>query len=328
MSSGPDSTLDSSQVIRIFRKTKEPVLTASEVSEELPVGERTVQKYLKALSDEGKLYRKDVGVSAAVWWLNEDALTMSDLPGVELSSGKTVRTIHHWPLQLSLTESSVLSSLNIPGDRAQVPKRRNAVLKAYVVLREQGEVSKREFIELLYPEHQAGYSNSNSWWERLIRENIKHFPAVSKASRGGVWSFNNDHVSVTDLSYTREEFQIDKSVPTLIPEKVDRPPRTQELVFLVLGEWEPDYGNPDVDSRAYRTGKRAVLWLTRVGTATKKEFIDELFVAETPEGEQSWWRNGQLWWKLAVAPALQTATEYGYVEQDLRGYTSRFPTRI
>lgn len=210
---GPDPTLDKSQVTTVFREADDPFLTTAEISAELPTCKRAVQNYLQRLEEDGKLMRKKAGGNIAIWWLNEEepfwGTPASQMPDHLFSEPGSI--YHSWPLQLSLSECSTLSSLDIPGDQSQLPERRCAILAAYLLLRQREKVPKREFISRLFRDHQAGYSNANSWWERLVRANLNQFPPVSKPHRGGLWTFNADNNFMTKQSYTTEKIYVDIS---------------------------------------------------------------------------------------------------------------------
>lgn len=57
------------EIITAIRRTNTPVVTASELAEELPIGRRAVRERLLALKDQDIVERKDVGARAVVWWL-------------------------------------------------------------------------------------------------------------------------------------------------------------------------------------------------------------------------------------------------------------------
>lgn len=54
-------------ILGVFEATDEPVLTTSEVAEELPIGKRATLNRLEDLVDRGEIDSKDVGVGR-VWW--------------------------------------------------------------------------------------------------------------------------------------------------------------------------------------------------------------------------------------------------------------------
>ena len=71
MSDGPGRkpTVSDDEILAVFRESADPVLTASEVAEDLPIGRRAVHKRLRKLADEGVLHSKDAGSGSRVWWL-------------------------------------------------------------------------------------------------------------------------------------------------------------------------------------------------------------------------------------------------------------------
>jgi len=57
------------EILAVFRESQDPVLIASEVAEQLPIGRRGVYKRLEQLAEEGELGRKKIGGRGTVWWL-------------------------------------------------------------------------------------------------------------------------------------------------------------------------------------------------------------------------------------------------------------------
>jgi len=70
MSDGPGRkpTVEDDEILNVFRTSADPVLTATELSEQLPLGRRGVLKRLRALEKEGTLRSKEVGSGSRVWW--------------------------------------------------------------------------------------------------------------------------------------------------------------------------------------------------------------------------------------------------------------------
>lgn len=70
MSDGPGRkpTVNDEEILDIFRNSSEPVLTATEVADQLPVGRRAVLKRLRNLEDQDLLRSKQVGSGSRVWW--------------------------------------------------------------------------------------------------------------------------------------------------------------------------------------------------------------------------------------------------------------------
>jgi hypothetical protein len=55
-------------ILRVLDRSEEPVLTASDIADELPVGDKAVYLHLRDMHDDGLVGRKKVGGRAVVWW--------------------------------------------------------------------------------------------------------------------------------------------------------------------------------------------------------------------------------------------------------------------
>jgi len=56
------------EVLRIFERSDDPVLTAAEIAEELGMTRQGVNYRLKQLHDDGSVARKQLGSRAVAWW--------------------------------------------------------------------------------------------------------------------------------------------------------------------------------------------------------------------------------------------------------------------
>ena len=63
-------------VIRVFRESDSPIVTAKEVGETLGCSAETARQKLLALRDRGIATRRQVGAGAVVWWLTDDAAAL------------------------------------------------------------------------------------------------------------------------------------------------------------------------------------------------------------------------------------------------------------
>jgi hypothetical protein len=75
---GRKPTVEDVEILDVFRTSADPVLTATEVSEQLPLGRRGILKRLRALEDEGTLKSKEVGSGSRVWWYPGHTETQPD----------------------------------------------------------------------------------------------------------------------------------------------------------------------------------------------------------------------------------------------------------
>ena len=68
---GRKQTISDSEIIFLFENSVEPVLTTSEVADELDFTLTGARKRLYSLEEEGVLKMKRAG-NSPVWWLDED----------------------------------------------------------------------------------------------------------------------------------------------------------------------------------------------------------------------------------------------------------------
>jgi predicted transcriptional regulator len=61
-------TVSDQDVLFVFDAADEPILTAGEIAEALPVGPDAVYRRLRAMHEEGLVGRKKVGARAVAWW--------------------------------------------------------------------------------------------------------------------------------------------------------------------------------------------------------------------------------------------------------------------
>lgn len=68
-------------ILRVLNRSEEPVLTASDIADELPVGDKAVYLRLRDMHDDHLVGRKKVGGRAVVWWAKVEP--KPDIEGVE-----------------------------------------------------------------------------------------------------------------------------------------------------------------------------------------------------------------------------------------------------
>jgi biotin operon repressor len=68
---GRKRTVSDREILLVFKEAADPVLSAPEVSEELPIGETGTYKRLRELREEGLLASKKIGQGRA-WWLTDE----------------------------------------------------------------------------------------------------------------------------------------------------------------------------------------------------------------------------------------------------------------
>jgi predicted transcriptional regulator len=60
-------------ILSVFRQAADPVLTTSEVADQLEIRHRGTFDRLNQLASEGRIHKKKVGEKGTVWW-SEEAL--------------------------------------------------------------------------------------------------------------------------------------------------------------------------------------------------------------------------------------------------------------
>jgi len=60
------------QVVQLFHDASQPIRTAGDLTEALPITRQAVNKRLRRLASNGTLCRRKVGSSAVVYWLPEN----------------------------------------------------------------------------------------------------------------------------------------------------------------------------------------------------------------------------------------------------------------
>lgn len=80
-SGGRPRTVTDEELIQFLRESGERVLTTAEVADALEISQRTAQRRLSSLDDDGRIGRKDVGARGAVWWVLDNH---SDAPAAPL----------------------------------------------------------------------------------------------------------------------------------------------------------------------------------------------------------------------------------------------------
>jgi hypothetical protein len=171
-------TLD--DVIAIFdeREDRARPLTANDVMDALDCSRRTAHDKLEALVEDGVLETRKIGSRGRVWWMPMTG------PGLE-------RTDHGADSSAdrpSLVKQRV-QEMELPGSGPRLLDRQEAILAAYDYLRRHPSAKKSDFLDEVYPDHQAGFSSAEGWWN-VIQPALKELPQVDPPEeRGHIWHF-------------------------------------------------------------------------------------------------------------------------------------------
>lgn len=66
------SSVTDADILKILERTSTPVMTATEIADELPIGRSAVRKRLVDLHEQGVVQRKSVGARSVVWWIVDE----------------------------------------------------------------------------------------------------------------------------------------------------------------------------------------------------------------------------------------------------------------
>lgn len=66
---GPDPTVSDEEILSVFIEASDPVLTATEAAEQLPLTRRGLYNRLVQLEDAEQIHSKKVGGRTTVWWV-------------------------------------------------------------------------------------------------------------------------------------------------------------------------------------------------------------------------------------------------------------------
>jgi predicted nucleotidyltransferase len=85
------------EILSVLRERDTPVVTATEIANEIDMTRQAVTRRLKRMHDEGLVGRKEVGARAVVWWLTETATDTEDTPHEQAFEDFAARVTDQWP---------------------------------------------------------------------------------------------------------------------------------------------------------------------------------------------------------------------------------------
>lgn len=167
-------------VIAIFdeRDDRARPLTANDVMDGLACSRRTAHDKLEALVEDGVLATRKIGSRGRVWWVPMTGPGMERTDhGVETSAGRPSSV------------EQLVQEMELPGSGPRLQDRQEAILGAYDYLRRHPSAKKSDFLDEVYPDHQAGFSSAEGWWN-VIQPALKELPQVDPPEeRGHIWHF-------------------------------------------------------------------------------------------------------------------------------------------
>lgn len=155
----------------------DPVVTATEIADQLEdVSRRDVLDDLRVLERTGELERKKVGARAVAWWHTErvvpapprDPADHPDQRGLEETATDPGRRPDR-----EASADEIIDGLDLPGSGDTLEARRDAVRACYEYLRSEGEATKSEFQNDVYPDHSGRYKSDGGWWNAVGKQGLR-----------------------------------------------------------------------------------------------------------------------------------------------------------
>nr|WP_032073162.1 HTH domain-containing protein [Halorubrum sp. T3]AGI12349.1 hypothetical protein [Halorubrum sp. T3] len=188
--------VDPEDVVDAIHAHDDPVVTAPELADELPVTSRTVSNRLRELAAGGDVERKDVGGRAVVYWLpgtrkprrnakDRERRLAADQADLEEAAGEGGRSEDIAASDLEAEPEpdrsdrmgeddvdEVIDDLDLPGRGERVEQRREAVRACVRYLREHGEAQRSAFVDEVYADRPAGFGSSGGWWNAIGKQGL------------------------------------------------------------------------------------------------------------------------------------------------------------
>gem|GEM_PF-866297 len=292
MGAGRPPEVSDKEILEPIQLTDDPVLTTAEIAQHFPIGQRAVLNRLADLHGEGVVSRKNLDDQYSVWWIPSSSQVMLQ-PQIQAYEQKVEDYRQRsQPAPSEDTVQELIQEIDIPGSDESEEKRREAIKAAYEFLRNRRDAAKQDFIENVFTEYAAGYSNARAWWEKLIRPALKQFPTAQSPSQGGSWKYRDQNID-----------------PQLAELQVRLPDDLAELNQLLFGSW--NLSQDQLEEAQYQDiGKTVIRILAENCTLTKSELIEHL------EDHCQFEFGKESIWPMAVEPALERAEAAGIVRQE------------
>ena len=191
-------TVSLDDVLGVFEEVRGPVITSSDVAEQLECTTEAARQKLTRLYDRGQVDKRKTG-RTTVWWLVEKV-------NVPVTGGFQQQT---QPTEVSTPEATVersaetrdspedvetaIDRIDTPGTGETREKREQALRTAYEYLKENGKAQRKNFEELLGDD--VGYATFNSWWTNYVKakDALKQLPNVDPPGEGEhTWRFKHE----------------------------------------------------------------------------------------------------------------------------------------
>lgn len=188
-------TVTLEDVLGVFDRVDGPVITSSDVADELGCTTEAARQKLTRLYDRGEVDKRKTGRTVVYWRVDEQRDTA---PGDGQERAENAPEPDRAPTDVDdvdgdeRAETDALEGVTFPGGRDR-DECRDAVLAARDCLREHGPASMREIVVDVMPEHPIGYDvpelesgdrYRGAWWRKVVKPGLEALEDVDAPARG------------------------------------------------------------------------------------------------------------------------------------------------
>lgn len=209
-------TVSLEDVLGVFDAVRGPVITSSDVADQLDCTTEAARQKLRRLYDQGEVDKRKTG-RVVVWWHTggtppTPAERTSEVQGsieTSLDEDRPGEDIGETADETPETLDDAIAAVDTPGSGETREKREQALRDAYEYLRAHGQAQRSDFKDLLGDE--VGYSGGfRSWWTNYVKakDALKQLPDVDAPAEGEhTWYYTGDDVQLdTGVYDPTEEF--------------------------------------------------------------------------------------------------------------------------
>jgi len=194
-------TVSLEDVLGVFDAVRGPVITSSDVAEELDCTTEAARQKLRRLYDQGEVDKRKTG-RVVVWWRTtgtpptpSERTPTTPEPTAEDTPAAPVEEIDaEQDAQDADVVDAAITRVDTPGSGETREKRKQALREAYEYLRAEGTAQRSDFEDLLGDD--VGYNGGfRSWWTNYVKakDALKQLPNVDPPAEGEhTWTYAGD----------------------------------------------------------------------------------------------------------------------------------------
>lgn len=208
-------TVSLEDVLGVFDDVRGPVITSSDVADQLDCTTEAARQKLTRLYDQGEVDKRKTG-RVVVWWhTGGTPPTPSERTPTE-TAGEQRAEPEPSPDTTPLAQDGqdaerlddAIAAVDTPGSGETRERREQALREAYEYLKDHGQAQKSDFKNLLGDD--VGYAGFQGWWQNYIhgKDALAQLPNVEPPGEAeDIWHYAGDDVQTDSGVYDpTEEF--------------------------------------------------------------------------------------------------------------------------